>query len=112
MRVRSRNGEARQEGGPSNSDDIDSNKYGSGSHASTDSVLQQGEALAAAAQARAKLESVFSALYPRELPEENGMKASRNERLSKGYESVTLTYGEVSATGVSFLRERTVKTSG
>ncbi|CAM9319289.1 unnamed protein product, partial [Hapterophycus canaliculatus] len=65
----------------------------------TASGQQRSEALAATALARSKLESVFPALYPPELPEEDGMKASRNERLSKGYKSVTLTYGEVSATG-------------
>lgn len=64
---------------------------------------RQAEALAAArSQARSELESVFSALYPPDLPEEDGMKTSRNERLSKGYQSIALTYGEVSATGVSF----------
>ncbi|CAN0299581.1 unnamed protein product, partial [Ectocarpus sp. 12 AP-2014] len=61
---------------------------------------RQAEALAAArSQARCELESVFSALYPPDLPEEDGMKTSRNERLSKGYQSIALTYGEVSATG-------------
>ena len=43
---------------------------------------------------------LFAALYP-DLPEEDGLKASRNERLSNGYRSITLTYGEVSASGVS-----------
>eukprot|EP00904_Undaria_pinnatifida_P012720 jgi/Undpi1/8579/HiC_scaffold_25.g11044.m1 len=41
---------------------------------------------------------LFAALYP-DLPEEDGLKASRNERLSNGYRSITLTYGEVSASG-------------
>ncbi|CAN0423038.1 unnamed protein product, partial [Ectocarpus sp. 13 AM-2016] len=63
---------------------------------------RQAEALAAArSQARCELESVFSALYPPDLPEEDGMKTSRNERLSKGCQSIALTYGEVSTSGVS-----------
>ena len=43
---------------------------------------------------------LFAALYP-SLPEEDGLQASRNERLANGYRSITLTYGEVSASGVS-----------
>lgn len=46
------------------------------------------------------LDGLFASLYP-DLPEEDGLKASRNERLSKGYRSITLTYGEVSVRGVS-----------
>lgn len=50
--------------------------------------------------ARSKeLEGLFLDLYPGN-EEEDGLKTSRNERLSKGYESITLTYGEVSAAGV------------
>lgn len=49
------------------------------------------------------LNDLFPKLYPA-LPEENGLKASRHERLSKGYESTTLTYGEVSERGVSLQR--------
>lgn len=48
----------------------------------------------------AMLHGVFALLYP-EVSCEHGMSASRNERLSKGYGSVSLTYGEVSAKGVS-----------
>lgn len=68
-----------------------------------DTIAKQGsESLAAErSRSRADLESLFSRLYPPELAEEDGMKTSRNERLSKGYTSVTLTYGEVAATGVS-----------
>lgn len=44
------------------------------------------------------LDEIFPQLYPR-VPEEDGLKASRHERLSKGYNSVTLTYGEVSGHG-------------
>lgn len=47
------------------------------------------------------LDEIFPQLYP-QVPEEDGLKASRHERLSKGYKSVTLTYGEVSGQGVSF----------
>ena len=45
-------------------------------------------------------DGLFAALYPN-LPEEDGLNASRNERLANGYRSITLTYGEVSASGVS-----------
>ena len=48
---------------------------------------------------RADLERLFASLYPG-LPEEDGLRASRNERLSRGYGSVSLTYGEISAFGV------------
>lgn len=58
------------------------------------------QSLAARDVARSKLDALFASLYP-ELPEEDGLKTSRNERLEKGYRSVTLTYGEVSAIGVS-----------
>lgn len=65
-------------------------------------VKQENEYFTAErSRSRAGLESLFSRLYPPELAEEDGMKISRSERLSKGYTSVTLTYGEVSATGVS-----------
>ena len=65
-----------------------------------DASKEDHEALAARSRSRLELEALFSGLYPR-AAEEDGMKTSRNERLSKGYESVSLTYGEVSATGVS-----------
>lgn len=65
---------------------------------------EQSEALAAArSDARSELESLFFELYPG-TDEEDGLKTSRNERLSKGYQSVTLTYGEVSAKGVRCLK--------
>lgn len=48
---------------------------------------------------RIDVEDLFASLYP-DVPHEDGLKASRNERLSEGYKSVSLTYGEISATGV------------
>lgn len=63
---------------------------------------EQSETLAAArSKARSELAALFVDLYPAGNDAEDGLKTSRNERLSKGYESVTLTYGEVSAVGVS-----------
>lgn len=61
---------------------------------------QNGALAAARSNARSQLESLFVELYPAGTDEEDGLKTSRNERLSKGYQSVTLTYGEVSAIGV------------
>lgn len=62
---------------------------------------EQSEALVARGRSKTELETLFAGLYP-PAAEEDGMRTSRNERLSKGYESISLTYGEVSATGVSF----------
>lgn len=65
-------------------------------HASTGAVVQE------ATRNLACFDSLFEALYPTSLPDSvDGMTASRNERLSKGYKSCTLTYGEVSVHGVS-----------
>lgn len=46
------------------------------------------------------LEKLFASLYP-QAADENGVMESRKERLSKGYGSISLTYGEVSPRGVS-----------
>lgn len=62
--------------------------------------LSRTLAAAARSKARSELETLFVGLYPAGNAEEDGLKTSRNERLSKGYESITLTYGEVSAVGV------------
>lgn len=73
-----------------------------GSIGSDGVAAEQSEALAAArSKARSELEALFVDLYPAGNAEEDGLKTSRSERLSKGYESSTLTYGEVSAVGVS-----------
>lgn len=75
--------------------------HSDGGSIGSDGVAEEpSEALAAArSTARSELDSLFSDLYPGN-DGEDGLKASRNERLSKGYQSVTLTYGEVSAVGV------------
>ncbi|CAM9133824.1 unnamed protein product [Scytosiphon promiscuus] len=99
--------EARHGGRPADNNDRDKNSSSDDATCTgIESVRRKSQDLGATAQARVELESVFSALYPAELPEENGMKASRNERLSKGYESVTLTYGEVSATGFAEILDK------
>ncbi len=71
----------------------------------------KSEALAARGRCRTELEALFSGLYP-PAAEEDGMRTSRNERLSKGYESISLTYGEVSATGVSFFDDNRSRFGG
>ena len=73
-----------------------------GSVASRDATEEESEnrVTAARSKTRSELECLFVDLYPTGHAEEDGLKTSRNERLSKGYESITLTYGEVSAVGV------------
>lgn len=52
-----------------------------------------------ASPARIDFEELFASLYLG-VPYEDGLKASRSERMSEGYGSVSLTYGEISAPGV------------
>lgn len=75
-----------------------------------DAAYEANKALAGRRNLAALLDELFASLYP-DLPEEDGMRASRNERLSKGYRSITLTYGEVSASGVSTRSNRFVSVS-
>lgn len=61
---------------------------------------EEDSATPPASAATPDVDGLFASIYPA-LPEEDGLKASRNERLSKGYRSITLTYGEISGRGVS-----------
>lgn len=74
---------------------------------SDEDAVEANKTLAERRDLAAFLEGLFASLYP-DLPEEDGMRASRNERLSKGYRSICLTYGEVTALGVSARRNRSL----